>query len=145
MEWIKTTEKKNYRIIVLGDFNDNLHNKLSKTNTPILQFMRNHNIISHIDYHAITEPTWQRGDRNSQIDDIWTTASLVPQCNSLSIMSSAFLTASDHKILMITCIITSTYKLQEQRKIGERCTSTTKWTNPNGKNSQKRSKTGSTN
>ncbi|CAG8732532.1 41701_t:CDS:2, partial [Gigaspora margarita] len=73
---IKTAEKRNHRIIILEDFNDNLHNKQSKASIPILQFMHNHNMISHIDYYAITEPTWQRGDRNSQIDDIWTTASL---------------------------------------------------------------------
>ncbi|CAG8648199.1 25057_t:CDS:2 [Gigaspora margarita] len=102
MEWIKTAEKRNHQIIVLGDFNGNLNNKQSKASTPILQFIRNYYMTSHIDYYAITEPTWQRGDRNNQIDDIWTTASLVPQCSTLSIISSAFLTTSDYKILMIT-------------------------------------------
>ncbi|CAG8476987.1 1595_t:CDS:2 [Gigaspora margarita] len=43
-----------------GDFNDNLHNKGSKTTTPRLHFMCNYNMTSNIDYHTIMEPTWQR-------------------------------------------------------------------------------------
>src|SRR5260364_28277 len=95
-------KRKNYQLIVLRDFNDNIYNKKNKVNTPILQFMWNHNMISHIDYHAITEKTWQRSDRNSQIDDIWITANSVPQCCKLSIINLDFSSASDHKILTIT-------------------------------------------
>ncbi|CAG8551897.1 12023_t:CDS:2 [Gigaspora margarita] len=51
-------------------------------NLPTIQTIReqhttdNHNPIKYNRLLAITEPTWQREDRNSQIDDIWITASL---------------------------------------------------------------------
>ncbi|CAG8758243.1 3794_t:CDS:2 [Gigaspora margarita] len=43
-----------------------------------------------------------RGNKSSQIDDIWITANLTPKCSPLSIISSEFSIASDHKILQIT-------------------------------------------
>ncbi|CAG8791391.1 44212_t:CDS:2, partial [Gigaspora margarita] len=77
LEWVQQARRKNMLVIMMGDFNDNITRKKSKNQTPLLGNLLKNNVLSSLNFFAITDMTWRRNQSASQIDDIWISAEVI--------------------------------------------------------------------
>jgi endonuclease/exonuclease/phosphatase family metal-dependent hydrolase len=96
--WLAQARSHNWHTITMGDFNDN-HNRLKRTSN-LFTTLQSLSSTSLIEFYAITEPTWQRGSNQSQIDDIWVNSEILLDCSPPKIIDPVDITNSDHKIIV---------------------------------------------
>ena len=109
---IKEGHDKNFKLIVLGNFNENMdayiniHANEQSTNTynyRFLNLMNHYNLINAQEHHtkAPYENTWQSSSRHSRIDGIYISNNLLIESFATIIDNSIRLHLADH-----ACVIT---------------------------------------
>ncbi|CAG8688240.1 20080_t:CDS:2 [Gigaspora margarita] len=83
-----------------SDFNNNINNKKLPTKH-LLNKLQESGLTSLLDLNNIEEHTWSRDNSRSQIDDIWTSYSILLDISEPKLLTSDESTKSDHKILSI--------------------------------------------
>lgn len=100
MNWIQNANSCQFNIIIMGDFNNNINNKKLPTRH-LLNKLQENGLTSLLDFNDITEHTWSRDNSKSQIDDIWTSYSILLDISEPKLITTDESTKSDHKILSI--------------------------------------------
>ena len=99
-KWISDANKRNMKIIVMGDFNNNMARADSKRKTPIFKTMSTSRMLSLLEVNKIQDYTWKRDQMESQIDDIWTSEKIVVD-TSYPIIEEVEPSGSDHRMIKV--------------------------------------------
>jgi len=91
--WFLEARKKNWNVIVLGDFNAN---QSRDKNFQLFKNLNSANATSLLSFHNITDPTWIGHSSTSQIDDIWCNSEIILDIEKLEIIDATYITDSDH-------------------------------------------------
>ncbi|CAG8801465.1 45788_t:CDS:2, partial [Gigaspora margarita] len=100
MNWIQNAHSRQFDIIVMEDFNNNINNKKLPTKH-LLNKLQESSLTSLLDFNDIEKHTWSRDNSKSQIDDIWTSYSILLDISEPKLLTSNESPKSDHKILSI--------------------------------------------
>ena len=99
-KWISDANKRNMKIIVMGDFNNNMARADSKRKTPIFKTMSMNRMLSLLEVNKIQDYTWKRDQMESQIDDIWISEEIVVD-TSYPIIEEVEPSGSDHRMIKV--------------------------------------------
>src|ERR1043165_1217797 len=98
----------------MDDFNDNTNRQKHSSN--LFSTLQSLSSSSLIEFYAITEPTWQRGSNQSQIDDIWVNSEILLDFSPPKTIDPIDITNSDHKIIATTWKTNFQLKLPRSKK-----------------------------
>src|SRR5260364_363794 len=99
-EWMRQAMAKNYKLIILGDFN---HDRVRDKKKPMMLFneMEQMRMSSLLRYFDKKEETWSREGKKSQIDDIYVSNSMLMVITAPEIENVKEITNSDHRMLVM--------------------------------------------